>query len=281
MSIWGLYIDPLYLFIFILTIIISLVTQLYIRNAYKKWSTVRNSENLNGAQVGNRIINRSSLYNFNRDPGVQVDSIELRKLRGLVDKDILSEGEYQAKAEQLKQDGRASAPGGIQFKSTKGVLTDNYDPRTKTVNLSEKVAKEPSVASMAIVAHELGHAQQDQDQSMLLKMRNFLVPAVTISPRIAYLLIFIGLIFYLPSLFWLGVMFYGLMVIFSIITVPVEVNASRRAIRLLGEAGMLQSQTDEQGTKQVLRAAASTYIASAITSILYLFYYLSLARRRR
>jgi Zn-dependent membrane protease YugP len=133
---------------------------------------------------------------------------------------------------------------------------------------------------MAIVAHELGHAQQHEENSALISMRNFLVPAVSVSPQIAYLLIIIGLIFNLAGAFWLGVIFYGLMVLFSIVTLPVEFDASRRGRNLLREAGLMKTDQDKAGSQRVLMAAASTYIAAAITAILQLFYYISIGRRR-
>jgi hypothetical protein len=136
------------------------------------------------------------------------------------------------------------------------------------------------VAAMAIVAHELGHAQQHENNSFLITMRNFLVPAVSLSPRIAYFLIIIGLIFNLAGAFWLGVIFYGLMVLFSIVTLPVEFDASRRGRKLLREAGLMVSEQDETGSQRVLMAAASTYVAAAVSAVLQLLYYISIGRRR-
>ena len=149
------------------------------------------------------------------------------------------------------------------------------------VGLSQGVASQPSVASMAIVAHELGHAQQHAQHSPLIAMRNFLVPAVRFSPMVSYALIFMGLIFNITGLFYAGILVFGLMVLFSIITLPVEIDASRRGIKLLNEAGLMVNKSDAQGSKNVLTAAATTYIAAAVTAILQLLYYLSIANRRR
>ncbi|PJF40116.1 MAG: zinc metallopeptidase [Chloroflexi bacterium] len=161
-----------------------------------------------------------------------------------------------------------------------GQLTDHYDPRSHTVRLSQDVATKPSVASMAIVAHELGHAQQHEQGSILIGMRNFLVPAMQISPTAAYGLILAGLFFNATNLIQLGIIFFGVVVVFMILTLPVEFDASRRGIILLRQSGLLAAQQDEAGAKEVLRAAGLTYVAAAATAILQLLYYISLLSRR-
>jgi Zn-dependent membrane protease YugP len=107
------------------------------------------------------------------------------------------------------------------------------------------------------------------------------VPAVRLSPAIAYLLIIGGLIFNFLGLAWLGIIVFGVSVVFMLITVPVELDASRRAIKLLDQAGLLVTEEDRTGAKTVLRAAALTYVAAAVTSILTLLYYISLVQRSR
>jgi Zn-dependent membrane protease YugP len=166
----------------------------------------------------------------------------------------------------------------VPLQQTKGELTDNFEPRAGVVNLSRAVATQPSVASMAIVAHELGHVQQHQERSALMAMRNFLVPAVVISPRIAYFMIFFGLILQITGLYWLGIFFFGLMVVFCIVTLPVEIDASRRGLRLLTEAGFMHTDDDSTGARKVLTAAGLTYLGAAVTAILQLLYFISLAR---
>lgn len=165
-------------------------------------------------------------------------------------------------------------------RSPGGELSDHYDPRSHTVRMSMGVASEPSVAAMAIAAHELGHAQQHQENSALIAMRSFLLPAVQISPTISYGLIFAGLIFNITGLAWLGIIFFGITVAFMVLTLPVEIDASRRGLRLLEETGLMQSEQDRSGSRQILTAAALTYVAAAITSILTLLYYVSLVSRR-
>jgi Zn-dependent membrane protease YugP len=114
----------------------------------------------------------------------------------------------------------------------------------------------------------------------LIKARGFLLPALQFSPTISYLAILFGLIFNIVNLIYIGIILFALMVIFSILTIPVEVNASRRGRRLLREANLMQTAEDDKGSRAVLNAAALTYLAAAITSILQLLYYISLAQRR-
>lgn len=176
--------------------------------------------------------------------------------------------------------GGASGPAtGINFKVVPGDLSDHFDPRTKAIGLSQEVAARDSVAAMAVTAHEVGHAQQDAEGTVAMRLRGFLVPAVTVSPYAAMGLILMGFLFNNDLLFGLGIGAFALMVVFSLLTLPVEIGASRRALVMLRETGMLTRPEDEDGVRQVLRAAALTYVAAAVTSILYLLYYLSLARR--
>lgn len=161
-----------------------------------------------------------------------------------------------------------------------GELTDHYDPRDHIVRLSQGNATVPSVAAMAITAHELGHAQQHQENSILITARNFLVPAVQFSPTIGYLMIIGGLFLGISGLFQLGILVFGIMVVFMILTLPVEVDASMRGMRLLRESGLLATEQDASGARQVLTAAALTYFAAAIGAVLQLLYFISLGRSR-
>ena len=169
----------------------------------------------------------------------------------------------------------------IPIERTPGVLSDHFDPGTNVVRLSEAVADQPSVGAMAVTAHELGHVQQYQTGSALIKARGFLLPALQFSPTLSYIAILLGLWFNMTGMLWLGIIFFALMVLFSILTLPVEIDASRRGTRLLQEAGLMRSDADAQGSKAVLTAAGLTYLAAAITSILQLLYYISIANRRR
>jgi len=167
----------------------------------------------------------------------------------------------------------------VRLERTPGVLSDHFDPHANVVRLSDAVATQASVAAMAVTAHELGHVEQYQTGSALIGMRNFLLPALQFSPTISYIAIFLGLVFNMVNLMWVGIFFFALMVLFSVLTLPVELNASRRALRLLHEAKLLPSESDARGARQVLNAAALTYLAAAITAILQLLYYISIARR--
>jgi Zn-dependent membrane protease YugP len=168
----------------------------------------------------------------------------------------------------------------IPLEAIPGSMTDHFDPRGNVVRLSDPVRQQPSIASMAIAAHELGHVQQYQTGSAMIKARSFLVPAVQFSPRVSYICLLLGLWFNFTGLLWLGIVFFGVMVLFSVLTIPVEVDASRRGLKLLDEAGLMRTDEDRKGAKSILTAAGMTYLAAAVTSILQLLYYISVANRR-
>ena len=151
-----------------------------------------------------------------------------------------------------------------------GNLTDHYDPRTKTVNLSEPVYGSDSVAAVGVAAHECGHAVQDARGYVPLRIRAALVPVANFGSRAAIPLILIGVFFSsFSSLITVGIICFCAAVLFQIVTLPVEFNASGRAVRTLDQTGMLSDQ-ELVGTKRVLRAAALTYVAGAAASALQL-----------
>lgn len=166
----------------------------------------------------------------------------------------------------------------LNVEGTPGHLTDHYDPRSKTIRLSQGVATQPSIASVAIVAHELGHAMQDKTGYAPLKLRGALVPAVQLSPMISYALFLLGIAFQMPSLINLGILVFGISVLFSLVTLPVEFDASRRALRML-EANQLLIGQEMEGAKKVLRAAALTYVAAAVQSLMTLLYLVTRSRK--
>lgn len=176
---------------------------------------------------------------------------------------------------------RDAGLGGIQLQGVPGSMTDHFDPQQRVVRLSADVALRPSVAAMAIVAHEFGHVQQYQQHSPLIAMRGFLVPAVQFSPMIGYFLIMLGLLLRMTGLMYMGIALFGLVVLFMLLTLPVEIDASQRGLRLLRESGLLAVEADASGARQVLTAAALTYVAAFVTALLQLLYYLMLAQRRR
>lgn len=169
--------------------------------------------------------------------------------------------------------------GGLYQVSVEGVagnLTDHYDPRSKILRLSQGVFQGNSVASLAIAAHELGHAMQDQDGYFPLRLRAALVPAVNIGSYLGWILIIIGMLLRMTELAWLGVIVFSAGAIFALATIPVELNASARAKRLLVESGLIVGEDEQRGVNNVLNAAALTYVAALITAVLQLLYYVSM-----
>lgn len=170
---------------------------------------------------------------------------------------------------------------GVQIQGTAGNLTDHYDPRDKTLYLSQGVANVASVASVAIAAHELGHAMQDAEEYFPLRFRAALVPIVNIGSNIGWILIMIGLFLRFTQLAWLGVLVFAGGAVFALATLPVEFNASARAKRLLVQTGIIQTSEEQRGVNAVLNAAALTYVAGLVTAVLQLLYYVSLVGGRR
>lgn len=158
----------------------------------------------------------------------------------------------------------------VQVLRVDGSLTDNYNPRKKTLNLSQSVGPSQSVAAIGVAAHECGHAVQDDVAFLPLNIRNILAPAVNIGSSISFPLIFIGLIFSMGPLVTLGILCFGLVLLFQLVTLPVEFDASNRAIKILRKEATL---TEEELAivKKVLTAAALTYIASALASFLQFY----------
>ena len=157
-----------------------------------------------------------------------------------------------------------------------GNMTDNYDPRQKVLHLSEGVYNSPSVAALAIAAHELGHAMQDRDGYFPLRLRAAIVPAVNIGSYLGWILIIIGLVLRLTNLAWLGVLVFSGGAIFALATLPVEINASARAKALLTDTGMIINDDERRGVSKVLNAAALTYVAGLVTAVMQLLYFVSL-----
>ena len=159
----------------------------------------------------------------------------------------------------------------VTVRPVKGQLTDHYDPRTKTVNLSESVFHSTSVAAIGVAAHECGHAMQDNVGYVPLKLRGAIVPVANIGSQAAFPLIIIGVLIggMGSPLVNIGLILFSLAVIFQLITLPVALNASRRAITLLDQVGILGGQEVNQ-TRKVLGAAALTYVAALAASVLQL-----------
>ena len=224
--------DPTYLIFMIPAFIIMAITSGYVRSSYKKWSKVRVSSGLTGAQAAERLISSGGLYE-------------------------------------------------VKVAGTPGELSDHYDPRNKTLYLSQGVYGTPSVAAVAIAAHELGHAQQDAEGYGPMRIRSFLVPAVNIGSNLGWILIMIGLFLRITELAWLGVLVFSAGALFALATIPVEFNASARAKELLYNTGIIRTEEEVRGVNRVLNAAALTYVAGLITAVLQLLYFVFLVGGRR
>jgi len=162
---------------------------------------------------------------------------------------------------------------GVQVQGTAGQLSDHYDPRNKTLFLSEGVAHSPSVAAVAISAHELGHALQDAEDYFPMRVRSMLVPAVNIGSNLGWILIMIGLFLQQVNIAWIGVAVFSAGALFALATLPVEFNASARAKELLYATGIIQTEEERRGVNQVLNAAALTYVAGLVTAVMQLLYF--------
>ena len=169
----------------------------------------------------------------------------------------------------------------VRVTSTPGHLTDHYNPADKTVNLSESVYNSPSIAAAAVAAHECGHAVQHARGYAWLEMRSKLVPMISITSRFSTWVIIIGLLTIntFPALFWVGILMIAASALFSIITLPVEYNASSRALDWLCSTRSLDP-SQMEGATISLRWAARTYLVAALSAIATLLYYLGFARNR-
>lgn len=170
----------------------------------------------------------------------------------------------------------------VQITQIKGQLTDHYNPATLTVNLSEQVYSGTSITSAAVAAHECGHAIQHAQQYSMLKLRSNLVPAVNFASNIMPWVLLGGIVLLgvFPPLLFLGIILYAITTLFSFVTLPVEIDASKRAIAWLQRSGITDSQTSNYAT-DALKSAAYTYVVAAISSLITLFYYVLIFMGRR
>ena len=168
----------------------------------------------------------------------------------------------------------------VKVVPTRGMLTDHFNPQTKTVALSESVYASRSIAAAAVAAHECGHAVQYAKGYAPVRMRTALVPAVSFASSIVQWVLLAGVIFInvFPGLLWLGIGLFALTTLFSFITLPVEINASSRAISWLSASGITDSRTQPMAI-DALKWAAYTYVVAALSSLATLLYYIGMARR--
>ncbi len=217
---YGMF-DPTMILVLI-GVLISAAASAAVNGTFRKYSGVRSSCGMTGAEVAKRLLNSQGIYD-------------------------------------------------VAVRPVPGNLSDHYDPRTKTVNLSQSVYGSASIAALGVAAHECGHAIQDARQYAPLKLRGAFVPIANLGSQLSIPLILIGVLLGYGGYFLiqLGIFMFVLAVAFQVITLPVEFNASARAVRLLGETGILSEQ-ENSGAKKVLKAAAMTYVASVLASLLQL-----------
>jgi len=161
----------------------------------------------------------------------------------------------------------------VQIAISLSELSDNYNPSDRVLTLSDRVAHAPSIASVGITAHELGHAMQHKSGFFLFNIRSFMVPIVNMGTWLAFILFMIGLSFQIFGLVILGIVFFSFSTVFTLVTLPIELDASRRAIRLV-EGLQVFTGEEVSGIKKVLFAAALTYVAAVLQSLSTLLYYI-------
>ena len=168
----------------------------------------------------------------------------------------------------------------VKIERVNGNLTDHFDPRTNVIRLSDSVYDSTSVAAVGVAAHEAGHAVQYAEQYAPIKIRNSILPVVNFGSKFSFITILLGILFANDILIYVGIALFSLSTLFQILTLPVELNASRRAMETIRGQALL-SDDEARGAKKVLTAAAMTYIAAVVMSLAQLLRLLLLSRRRR
>ena len=204
--------------IMFIAMIITLVAQALVTSSYKKYSKIKNSTNITGAEVARKILDKNDLKD-------------------------------------------------VYVVETKGYLTDHYDPTRKVVRLSSNIYHGTSIASVAVASHECGHAIQDKESYAPMRIRSSLVPITNFASYTGYIAIFIGFIFNSNSFFWLGIVLLCIILLFQLVTLPVEFDASKRALKKIQQYALV-NELDLGGSKSMLTAAAFTYVASLATTLL-------------
>lgn len=226
---YGMGYDPMYLLLIVISTVLGLATQSYIKSTYAKWSKVPLDSSATGADVARRMLS---------DEGVS----------------------------------------GVGIEAIGGELADNFDPRDNVLHLSQGNLHGGSVASAAVACHEAGHAVQHARGYVPVKIRSALVPVVNLASSVWTIVFILGIAMGAMGLVRLAVALFGFSVLFQIVTLPVELDASRRAVAYIERSGLGPQAT--RGAKKVLTAAALTYVAAALVSVMQLLYYLSKVDRR-
>ncbi|MFZ4638823.1 MAG: zinc metallopeptidase [Nodosilinea sp.] len=222
--------DPIYLVLMAPGMVLMFLAQARIKGTYHRYSQIRSSLGMTGAQVAQAILAKKGIRE------VRVEPIA-------------------------------------------GELTDHYDPGAKTIRLSEAIYDSSSLAAAAVAAHECGHVLQDLQGYRFMNLRAALVPTVNLGSRLGPVLIMAGLFLNWLNLAWLGVLLFSAVLLFHVVTLPVEFDASSRALHLVDELGILQGE-ENKGARAVLNAAALTYVATAFYAFVNLLYYIMLINRR-
>ena len=216
-----------YLLFIVPALILSLYAQFKVKSTFNKYSKVRSSRGMSGAEVANTILRRN---------------------------------------------GMAST---VSIEPIRGSLTDHYDPTIKALRLSEPVYGSNSISAIGVAAHEVGHAIQHQQQYGPLTLRHKLVPVTNFASSASFPILLVGFIINSLDLVMIGILLFSAVVLFHVVTLPVELNASRRAVVQLSEAGIINS-SEVPMVKKVLGAAALTYLAATLAAIANLLYYLAI-----
>lgn len=225
--------DWTYLVFIVPCIIITLICQVNVKSTFSKYSKIRNSRNMTGAQTAEYVL---------RQNGVS----------------------------------------GVRIEHVAGNLSDHFDPRTNVIRLSDSVYNSTSVAAVGVAAHEAGHAVQHAQNYLPNRIRTAILPLARIGSQLSWILILIGLLFTAKvgfTFLYIGIVLFSLSVLFTIATLPVEFNASKRALECIKNSDLLYG--DEYvGAKRTLQAAAMTYVAAALTAVMQLLRLIAIAKRR-
>jgi Zn-dependent membrane protease YugP len=225
------------LYVFLPTLALTLLAQWWVKSAFAKASQIPNMQRISGAQAARRILDSAGLSHIPIEP--------------------------------------TQSAGFGRGNSASPTLDDHYDPRDKVLRLSPPVYNGTSVAALGVAAHEAGHAVQDAQGYAAMRARAAIVPAANLGTQFGFILVIVGLILQLTSLAWLGVGAFALGTIFALLTLPVELNASTRAMQMLTNTGLVD-RTEYGQARSVLTAAAFTYVAALAASVLNLLWYVML-----
>ena len=213
----------------LISIIITLVAQIYVSLSFGKYKKIANSKGLTGGEVAREILKNHGLDN-------------------------------------------------VYVTETRGTLSDHYDPTRKVVRLSSDVYHGTTIASVSVAAHEVGHAIQDKEGYGFMKLRRTMFPLVNLSSKLGYFAILIGFLFGYFELIWLGIGLEIIILLFQLVTLPVEFDASRRAAQEIEKNNFLVA-GERRGSKKMLNAAAFTYVAAVLTTLIQIFRLLLMVRR--